>query len=91
VRFPDSVTVLRPEGPDEFGNPGSSFTSPTSTTTAGFAPDRSSLFLPAGTDVRLGDRVVIAGRTYAVREEPEALRSPSRTVLLLVPLTSLEV
>lgn len=91
MRLPDDVTIVRPISSDEYGNPGGSFSSTARFPAKGFAPDRATLFLPAGTDVRVGDRIEVRGETFAVREIPDDLRSPSRSVVLSVALAPLEV
>lgn len=83
MRFPDTVTVLRPEGADEYGNADGSWSSPTPISGVGFMLAEKCL-MPANADVKRGDRLVVAGRTYDVIGDPRRLRSPTKTVLTSV-------
>ncbi|BCJ41671.1 hypothetical protein GCM10010168_53310 [Actinoplanes ianthinogenes] len=83
MRFPDAVTVLRPTGVDEYGNPDHSWANPLATETVGFLSG-DTVYLPPGTDVLKGDRLLIGERTYTVADDPGQARSPSRTVLVTV-------
>lgn len=83
MRFPDAVTILRPAGTDEYGNPGTSWASPEETPAVGFLSG-DDVFMPPTTDVQRGDRLRIAGQLYDVRGEPDLIRSPNRPVLWLV-------
>ncbi|GAA2843868.1 hypothetical protein Acy02nite_68410 [Actinoplanes cyaneus] len=89
MRFPDEVVLLRPVGTDEYGNPDGSWANPLATETAGFLSG-DTVYLPAGTDVLKGDRLLVAGRTYAVVDDPAEARSPSRTVLVTLKVKMLE-
>lgn len=84
MRLPDDVTILRPTAADEFGNPGADFTGATSTTVKGFEVTSGTVFLNPGVDVALGDRVEVNGRTWSVSKEPTVVRSPSKTVLVIL-------
>ena len=89
MKYPDEVTVLRATGADEYGNPGASWSSPTEKRERGFLQG-STCFMPPDADVRAGDRLRVAGRTYAVDGEPQIARSPSRPVLTRVAVKPLE-
>ena len=83
MRFPDAVTIRRPAGTDEYGNPGTSWAAPQELPAVGFLAGVT-VFMPPTADVQRGDRLRIAGRDYDVIGEPDLVRSPSRPVLLLV-------
>ena len=83
MNFSDEVTVLRPYGEDEYGNPGNSWADPTVIEAKGFLVG-SSLLMPADSDVQTGDRVTVGGKTYLADVSPA--RSPQRTVMLIVSL-----
>lgn len=83
MRFPDAVTVLRPEGADEYGNADGSWASPTSTPAVGFMLAEKCL-MPADADVKRGDRLRVGAKTYDVIGDPHIVRSPTRTVLTSV-------
>ena len=79
MRFPDLVTIVRPDDTDEYGNPAISFDTPVETSVQGFLVTQDMLLLPASADIRRGDRVKINGATY--KADPEPVRSPSKRVL----------
>ncbi|GAB1641766.1 hypothetical protein [Krasilnikovia sp. MM14-A1259] len=83
MKFPDVVTVLRPAGADEYGNPGSGWTSPAQLNGVGFLTG-DTVYMPPSADVQRGDRLRVTGRDYDVIGEPDLVRSPSRPVMLLV-------
>jgi hypothetical protein len=85
----DSVTVIRPTGADEYGNPARAWDGAAETTVSGFLASPTTLILAPGTDVRLGDRVSVLGRLYAVKGEPVLARSPSAAKALVVTLSDL--
>jgi hypothetical protein len=75
-RLPDVVEVLRPSGPDVYGNPVGDWDTPTVvTTTKGLLALPDLLIMRAGTDVRLGDRVTVNGAPYTVTQDPIRARS----------------
>lgn len=83
MKFPDAVTVLRPAGPDEYGNPGTSWASPLTLPAVGFLSG-DTVYMPPDSDVERGDRLRIGASDYDVIGEPNLVRSPSRPVLFLV-------
>ncbi|MEU4568667.1 hypothetical protein [Micromonospora sp. NPDC023956] len=83
MRYPDEVTVLRPAGADEYGNPGTSWAAPEEILAVGFLTGDECL-MPPDADVQKGDRLRVGGRLYDVQGEPDVIRSPSRSVLTLV-------
>lgn len=85
MRFPDTVTILRPTQADEYGNPGASWDAPATFAAFGFLVG-SDLLMPPSADIRPGDRVRHAGKTYAVQGDPLMLRSPSKAVMWSVKL-----
>lgn len=87
MKYPDAVTLLKPRGPDEYGNPGRSWDSPTSTQTVGFLAKPTELLLPPDADLVTGDRVRVGTRTYEATVTPA--RSPARTVLLIATLVEI--
>jgi hypothetical protein len=94
VRFPDSVTLLRASGADEYGNAAASWEAPTPTTAQAFVIGGSKTggpkaYLPTGSDAREGDRLLWRGGVYSV-EAVKAARSPSRDVLVIVSLRRVE-
>lgn len=89
MRFPDDVEILKPSGPDHYGNPGRSWASPTVVPVSGFEVKRNeTLLLPADCGIEEGDRVRTRGKTFAT--ELQEIRSPSRTVLWNVTLKEVE-
>lgn len=85
MRFPDAVTVLRPAGTDEYGNPGTSWATPSVTEAVGFLSGLT-CFLPPDADVQRGDRLEVAGVFFDVEGAPAVLRSPSRSIVTAVKL-----
>ena len=83
MKFSDTVTILRPSGADEYGNPGTSWASPTEIAAVGYMQGDTCYF-PAGTDVQRGDRLQVAGVTYDVQGDPRELRSPTRAFFVAV-------
>lgn len=90
------MTLQRATAADEYGNPASDWTAPTSTpakafvmvgsrTARGEAALSVKALFPVGTDVQEGDRLLWAGATYEV-EAPRTLRSPSRSILMAAGL-----
>lgn len=84
MKFPHTVTRLRPSGEDEYGNPDKSFADPDEGDAIGFMVSDDLLLCPASADVRTGDRVVVLGRTFAATVS--TIRSPSKDVMLSVAL-----
>ncbi|MFG3715800.1 hypothetical protein [Micromonospora sp. NPDC047730] len=82
MRFPDAVTVLRPTGADEYGNPGTGPHAPAGTFAGFLSGD--AVYAAPGVDVQRGDRLVIGADTYDVEGDPRDLRSPSRPVMTRV-------
>jgi hypothetical protein len=98
VRFPDTVTILRTSGTDEYGNPERGWAAPTESTAQAFVVTVSRIsngervpgwkgYFPPGTDIRHGDRLRTAdGAVYDVHT-PTPARSPGRTVLVTAGLS----
>ncbi|MEV1157730.1 hypothetical protein AB0J27_20260 [Micromonospora chokoriensis] len=82
MRYPDALTILRPSGPDAYGNPGTSWESPEEIPARGFLAG-DACYLPPTTDVRRGDRLRLGTDVYDVEGDPQPARSPSRTVLIV--------
>jgi hypothetical protein len=89
VRFSDPVTLQRRTGTDAYGNPRASWDSKTEAPAQAFvvfaSTDEATAYLPAGTDVLKGDRVVFGPDTFDV-SEAKRLRSPSREVMATAKL-----
>jgi hypothetical protein len=95
VKYPDNVEILRPYGPDEYGNPGASWLAPTSAPAVAFLISKTSAatgetattaLMPVDADVRSGDRMRLDdGRVFDVTVDE--IRSPSRSILKSVTLT----
>ncbi|MDG4801717.1 hypothetical protein [Micromonospora sp. WMMD980] len=73
---------------DEYGNRDGSWRDPLALPAVGFLSG-TTVFMPAGADVRRGDRLRIAATTYDIEGDPELLRSPSRDVLTLVTVRAI--
>jgi hypothetical protein len=97
VKFPHTVTRLRADGLDEYGDAGA-WTSPSSKAVSVFVIEKisstvngSSLSLsflcPASADVLTGDRIVWQGVTYLATRS--TISSPSKAVLGQVALSAL--
>ena len=80
MRFPDSVTIRRSTGPDEYANPASDPGAVAETSTVGFWVTEDSILLPPDTVFARRDRIVCRGRLLEVAEAEE-VRSPAKTVL----------
>lgn len=90
--FITSMTIQRASATtDRYGDDVADWTSPTTTVVSGWLHDLSSfesygnrdttsvsaqIFLPSGTDITSGDRVVIGGITYEVEGAPNVARTP---------------
>lgn len=85
----DSVTVIRPLLSDEYGNVGRSWDGASETVVSGFLASPTTLILAPDADVRLGDRVSVLGRLFAVKGEPVLARSPAASKALVVSLSDL--
>ena len=87
VRFPDTVTVERAFGVNEYGDADASFADPTIFDVAGFLVTPETLLCPPTADVRTGDRLTISGRTYSA--EVVDVRSPSALKLRRVKVSEI--
>lgn len=89
MRFPDAVTLKRRAATDVYGNPNTSWASPTSKSARALvmfqSANEATAYFPAGTDVATGDRLYLAGRPFEVVDS-RRLRSPSRELLQTVKL-----
>lgn len=64
MRFSNTVTVLRPQGLDEYGNPSTSFASARRIPAKGLRVSAEILMLDPASDVQAGDRIDVDGITY---------------------------
>lgn len=91
MKFPHTVTVLRPTGTDAYGNPSASWASPSETTADAFVIEKGNTstpqtrtvlaLFPPDTDVRPTDRIRHDGAVYEVAGDVVTASSPSRAVV----------
>lgn len=88
MRFPDAVSILRPNdatNPDAYGNPGWS----TPVAAQAYVTREAAYFAP-GTVLDAGDRIVTSRGTFAVEADPGRPHTPSgRLVPVRVKLVRL--
>jgi hypothetical protein len=89
MQFPTTVTVLRPSGLDEYGNPDKSFTDPDTFTIKALRISETVLMVQPKADITVSDRVQIDGKTYTA--EPEDVFAPRGVKVKKVTLTLLGV
>jgi hypothetical protein len=87
MQYPTTVTVLRPSGLDEYGNPDHTFTDPDTFTIKALRISETVLMVPPKTDITTTDRVQIDGKVYTA--EPEAVFAPRGVKVQKVTLTLL--
>lgn len=64
MRFPTTVTIVRPSGVDEYGNPDKSFTNAQRITTKALRVSEEVLFVPKTTNILTGDRIELNDKIY---------------------------
>lgn len=89
MRFPSAITILRPAGLDEYGNPDTSFTAATNTVARALRVSATALLLDPGADLRVGDRISVDGTMYS--QEATPVLTPRGTKCISVTLTPLAV
>lgn len=89
MRFPSTITIVRPVGLDEYGNPDTSFTAATNTAARALRVSATALLLEPATDLRVGDRINFDGSVYS--QEATPVLTPRGTKCISVTLTPLEV
>jgi hypothetical protein len=89
MRFPATISIIRPTGLDEYGNPDTSFTAATSISARALRVSATVLLVDPAADLRVGDRISVGGTVYS--QEATPVLTPRGTKCISVTLTALAV
>ena len=87
LHFTHPVTIVRPSGADEYGNPGTSFVAPVLESALALRGGEDLVFLAPGAVISDVDRLIIDGLTYSITCKP--LHGPQAVRAIEVRLAAL--